>query len=132
MRKKHSKPISNRAQNSTFWVLIIIRPKLSSQFIHEEPELNSSLQIRSHKKRRAKSEGKRSKKHKKKGHNKNFAGLGKFRKLQNFATYEISQVGKFASCLPLFMPLLPLFILDFILPVFSFCSLFGFFLFYPL
>ena len=31
-------------------------PKLSSQFKHEEPELNSSLQIRSSKERRAKSE----------------------------------------------------------------------------
>ena len=37
MRKKHSKPISNRAQNSTFWVLI-------SSYEGKVYEVNTSLE----------------------------------------------------------------------------------------
>ena len=57
-------------------------PKLSSQFKHEEPELNSSLQIRSQKERRTKSE-------------KNGTLQEFLQGCENFATCRISQVAKF-------------------------------------
>ena len=40
MRKKHSKPISNRAQNSTFWVLI------TSSITHRDALIRALNQIR--------------------------------------------------------------------------------------
>ena len=57
-------------------------PKLSSQFKHEETELNSSLQIRSQKERRAKSE-------------KNGTLQEFLQGCENFATCRILQVAKF-------------------------------------
>ena len=89
-------------------------PKLLSRSKHEEFESNSAFQIIDQKERRAENT-------KKMEQNKNLAGLQnfrnmqKFRRLRIFATCEIlhgcefSQVAKFASCLPLFMPLQPLF-----------------------
>ena len=69
-------------------------PKWLSRSKHEELELNSSSQIRSHKERRAKSE--------KMEHCRNFAGLrnlefcrvAKFR-ISQVAKFRISQVAKF-------------------------------------
>ena len=69
-------------------------PKLLSQSKHEKFELNSVLQIRNQKERRAENA-------RKLGHCRNFVGLRKFRNLQNFAGcknfagYEFSQVANF-------------------------------------